>query len=129
MPLTQELPEFRFVPRGTRSGAVWINQSELTTSFIVSTDTLIENWRHGAELVATDLDPVLALNPEIVLLGTGERLRFPAQEVLAACLTRGVGIEVMDNRACARTFVVLASEGRRVAAAFMLPGDRPRAQA
>lgn len=122
MPLTQEQPDFQFVPRGTRPGAVWINQRELTASFIVSADTLIEHWHHDTVLAAADLDPILALNPEIVLLGTGERLSFPSQEVLAACLTRGVGIEVMDNRACARTFVVLAGEGRRVAAAFMLPG-------
>ena len=41
---------------------------------------------------------------------------------MAACLTRGIGIEVMDNAAAARTFNVLATEGRRVLAAFLLPG-------
>jgi len=46
--------------------------------------------------------------------------RFPSAAILAVCLTRGVGIEVMDNRAAARTFSILANEGRRVVAAFLL---------
>ena len=46
---------------------------------------------------------------------------------MAACLTRGIGIEVMDNAAAARTFNVLATEGRRVLAAFLLPGPALKA--
>ena len=57
----------------------------------------------------------------IVLLGTGLRQRFPTAAILARFLTRGVGVEVMDNAAAARTFNVLAAEGRRAVAAFMLP--------
>ena len=41
---------------------------------------------------------------------------------MAALLTRGIGLEVMDNAAAARTFNVLANEGRRVVAGFLLPG-------
>jgi uncharacterized protein len=57
-----------------------------------------------------------------VLLGTGPRQRFPSAAVMAAMLTRGVGMEVMDNAAAARTFNVLATEGRTVVGAFLLPG-------
>jgi uncharacterized protein len=53
-------------------------------------------------------------------LGTGERQVFPSAAVMAACLTRGIGIEVMTNAAAARTFNVLAGEGRRVVAGFLL---------
>lgn len=42
--------------------------------------------------------------------------------MLAACLTRGIGLEAMTNSAAARTYNVLASEGRRVALAMVLPG-------
>ena len=65
---------------------------------------------------------MLALQPALVLLGTGTRLRFPSAAVMATLLTRGIGIEVMDSAAAARTFNVLATEGRRVVAAFLLPG-------
>ena len=69
-----------------------------------------------------DLDPLLALAPEIVLLGSGETQAFPPAEVMATCLQRGIGLEAMTNAAAARTFNVLASEGRRVVAGFVLPG-------
>jgi uncharacterized protein len=69
-------------------------------------------------------EPILALQPSVVLLGTGARQQFPSQEVLATFLQRGVGIEVMDNAAAARTWDILASEGRNVVAAFIL-SDRP----
>jgi uncharacterized protein len=66
------------------------------------------------------MEPVLALMPSVVLLGCGPRLVFPSAAVMAACLTRGIGIEAMDNAAAARTFNVLASESRKVVAGFLL---------
>ena len=66
--------------------------------------------------------PVLALAPELVILGTGATQQFPSAAVMGACLTRGIGIEVMTNAAAARTFNLLASESRKVAAAILLPG-------
>ena len=85
---------------------------------------LVADWRprQVADLQVADMEPMLALEPGVVLLGSGQRLQFPAPAVMAACLTRGIGIEVMDNAAAARTFNVLATEGRRVLAAFLLPG-------
>ena len=53
---------------------------------------------------------MLALKPELVVLGTGAVQVFPPAAVMAACLTRGIGIEVMDNAAAARTFNVLAAK-------------------
>lgn len=58
----------------------------------------------------------------MILLGTGARQLFPKADVVAACLTRGIGLEAMTNAAAARTYNVLASEGRRVALAMVLPG-------
>jgi uncharacterized protein len=82
----------------------------------------VTDWRPSSidTLEIADLEPLLALEPAVVLLGSGASLRFPAPAVMAACLTRGIGIEVMDNAAAARTFNVLATEGRRVAGAFLI---------
>jgi len=122
MQLTLENPDVRYVLRGATGDSALVNDQRLTSSFILSPDTLLPDWRPGAiaDLDPADLDPLLALEPALVLLGSGGGLRFPAQAVLAACLTRGIGIEVMDNAAAARTFNVLASEGRRVAAGFLI---------
>lgn len=124
MQLTLENPDFRYLLRGADGASALVNERRLERSFILSPAQLIEDWAPGdvTRLQPADLEPALALAPAVLLLGTGERLRFPAPAVLAACLTRGVGIEAMDNAAAARTFNVLASEGRRVVAAFLLAG-------
>ena len=63
----------------------------------------------------------LLLVPELVLLGTGARQVFPPAEVMAACLSRGIGLVSMANDSAARTYHVLAGEGRRVVAGFIFP--------
>ncbi len=122
MQLNLENPDFNYFLRGVNAEGVLVNDRRLSRSFILSPSTLIEDWRpvDVAELTPEDLQPLLALKPSVVLLGSGATLRFPSQAVLAACLTQGVGIEVMDNAAAARTFNVLAAEGRPVVAGFLL---------
>jgi uncharacterized protein len=120
--LTRENPEFRYAIRAVDATGVTVNDRRLERSFILTPDTLVEDWMPSdpAALVPADLEPLLALQPALVLLGTGPRLRFPPQAVMAACLSRGIGLEAMDNAAAARTFTVLAGEGRRVVAGFLL---------
>ena len=122
MQLTLENPDFRYFLRGVGPEGVLVNEVRIGRSFILSPMTLIENWRPRGidELAADDMEPLLALQPSVVLLGTGLKQRFPSSAVMAACLTRGVGIEVMDNAAAARTFNVLATEARKVVAGFLL---------
>jgi uncharacterized protein len=122
MQLTLENPDFRYFLRGVSREGVLVNEVRIARSFILSPMTLIENWRPAGidELGAEDMESLLALQPSVVLLGTGSRQRFPASAVMAACLTRGIGIEVMDNAAAARTFNVLATEARKVVAGFLL---------
>ena len=122
MLLALENPDFRYILRGTGPDRVLVNDGALTRSFILSPQELLEDWppRTIGELEAGHVDAILALAPSLVLLGSGQRHQFPSAEVMAACLTRGIGIEVMDNAAAARTFNVLATEGRKVVAAFLL---------
>ena len=122
MQLNLEHPDHEFLLRRADGSQALVNDRHLTSSFIVSPDKLIEAWpvRDPRALSAADLEPVLALDPEVVLLGTGGHQIFPPAAVMAACLSRGVGLEVMNNAAAARTFNVLAGEGRRVVAGFVL---------
>ena len=125
MQLSHERPDYAWVVRGADARHVRVNDRVLERSFALAPDHLLEDWAPPASAVALEpahLQPLLALSPELVVLGTGGRQVFPPPAVLAACLTRGVGIEVMDNPAAARTYNVLASEGRKVVAAFILPG-------
>ena len=122
MQLTLENPDFRYTLRGADGRGALVNELRLETSFILAPNQLIEGWRPRsiADLQPEDLAPVLDLSPSVFLLGSGASLVFPPAAVMAACLTRGIGMEVMDNAAAARTFNVLATEGRKVIAAFLL---------
>ena len=124
MQLAQENPDFIYVLRGISEAGVLVNQETIARSFLLAPNAIVPDWRptSAADLAASDMDAVLALQPTLVLLGTGPKQRFPSAAVMAALLTRGIGIEVMDSGAAARTFNVLATEGRKVVAAFLLPG-------
>ena len=124
MQLILERPDYEFFLRRADGRSALVNERTLDRSFIIAPNTLIEDWpvRDPQSMVAADLNPVLALTPELVVLGTGAVQVFPPAEVMAACLTRGIGIEIMDTAAAARTFNVLAGEGRRVVAGFVI-GD------
>jgi uncharacterized protein len=124
MQLVHEQPDFDYFMRGADGRSALVNERCLTNSFIVAPDRLIEGWAVDDVLAlrAADLEPLLALEPELVLLGCGATQAFPPQEALAACLSRGIGLDAMTNAAAARTYNVLAGEGRRVVAGFILTG-------
>ncbi len=124
MQLNLDRPDFRYVLRGVGAGGVLVNDRVLQASFLMTPNAIEEHWRPrtAQELQPEDFESALALQPELIVLGTGARQRFPPAVAMAACLSRGVGLEVMDSAAACRTFNVLASEGRRVVAAFLLPG-------
>ena len=123
MQLILERPDYEFFLRRADGRGALVNERPLDRSFIIAPNSLLEDWpvRDARHLLPADLDALLDLAPELVLLGTGAFQVFPPAEVMAACLTRGIGIEIMDNAAAARTFNVLAGEGRRVVAGFVFP--------
>ncbi|MET0809408.1 MAG: Mth938-like domain-containing protein [Pseudoxanthomonas sp.] len=122
MQLNHERPDYAYALRAADGRSARVNDRVLQASFILAPNELIDAWpvADASALAPEDMAPLLALDPELVLLGTGERQLFPSAAVMAACLTRGIGIEVMTNAAAARTFNVLAGEGRRVVAGFLL---------
>ena len=122
MQLNLERPDYSWTLRGADGRHALVNERELRASFVIAPDTLLEDWpvSDASQLDAIQLEPIFAMRPELVLLGTGARQVFPPPAILAAFLTRGLGIEVMTNDAAARTYSVLAGEGRRVVAGFVI---------
>lgn len=85
----------------------------------------VQAWpvaRFGA-LDAGAFETVVALRPEVVIFGSGRRLRFVPPAALRPLIERGIGVETMDTSAACRTFAVLANEGRSVVAALLIEGD------
>ncbi|QNK01779.1 Mth938-like domain-containing protein [Dyella telluris] len=124
MDLSLDRPGSYLFVRRVDTRSITVVDRELTASFLLSPERAVENWPVNAsgQLDASHVDAILELKPEVVLLGTGERQVFPAPAFMAGLLRKGVGVEVMDNAAAARTYDLLAGESRRVVAAFILPG-------
>lgn len=103
-------------------GYVTVNQVRYESSLIVLPETVLTDWppHTVAELEAGHFTQLLALRPEVVLLGTGASFRFPHPRVSLALVQAGIGFEVMDSFAAARTYNILMGEGRQVAAALLL---------
>jgi uncharacterized protein len=116
MSLQQQLPDGTLRVRWVRVDAIGVEQQERRSSFLLGTGE-IRDWspRSHGEIDEAALDAALALQP-----GSGPRQRFLPPRLQALLLARGIGVECMDNGAAARTFNLLADEGRRVVAAFLI---------
>jgi uncharacterized protein len=112
-------------------GRITINSETLTRSLIVSPSQLIRDWapQRFADLTAAHFATLAALSPEVILIGTGATLRFPARELLTEIRLLNIGLEIMDTAAACRTYNVLMAEGREVAAGLLMisePSPRSR---
>ena len=108
------------------AGRITVNQDSYTRSVIVLPGQIVADWppQHFEDLALAHLEKLVPLSPELVILGTGRRQRFPRAELLAPLAQAGIGWEVMDTGAACRTYNILMGEGRNVAAALlMIEGD------
>lgn len=122
MQIRLDTPSGQNVIRSYECGGVTVNQETYRASVLVTPERIIPDWppqTFGA-LAPAHFEPVVALDPEIVLLGTGGRLRFPPAPLFHLLVRKGIGLEVMDTGAACRTYNVLMAEGRRVVAALLM---------
>ena len=124
MPLTEDIITSRYRISSYSDDSISINEVDYHQSLLLSAQQMLNPWpvTSISDLDQETLEPVLEMNPDVVLLGTGQRQRFPSAQVFALFGERGIGLEVMDNGALCRTFNILVAEDRAVVAAIML-GD------
>jgi len=110
------------VIRAYGDGFFQIGDTRYANSVVVTPDALIPDWAPEgfAALSADDFAQLAELKPEILVLGTGSTQRFPQHALLRPLIEARIGWEIMDSGAACRTYNVLASEGRKVAAALLL---------
>ena len=65
-------------------------------------------------------EQLAALQPELVVFGSGSRLRFAPPRLQRALMERRIGLETMDTLAACRTYNILAGEGRHVVVALLI---------
>ena len=107
---------------GYGPGWVEVNGERFTRHLIVSSAGPKLDWDCVGfdSLQASHFEQLLALEPELIIFGSGERIRFPQPQWLSALYAKRIGLETMDTQAACRTFNFLAGEGRRVVAALLL---------
>jgi uncharacterized protein len=108
--------------RAYRPGTLQINDKTLTHSVIITPNQLIEDWapQSTAELTPESLQPILALKPTVLLIGTGSAHVLLSPAIYGELINQGIGVEVMDTSAACRTYNALSAEDREVAAALII---------
>jgi uncharacterized protein len=107
---------------GYGDGYVEINQTPYAHAVLLSSDGAITEWPVPSfeSLEADHFAQMVALKPELILIGTGKKQRFPKPELLKALISAKIGFEIMDSQAACRTYNILVSEGRQVLLALLV---------
>ncbi|WP_416763466.1 Mth938-like domain-containing protein [Roseateles sp. So40a] len=101
---------------------VWVNGVEQAHSVLVPWQGQPEAWnvRRFEDLTEAHFERILALKPELVIFGSGSKIRFARPALYRGLIQARIGMETMDIGAACRTYNVLASEGRAVLAALLI---------
>ncbi len=105
-----------------QNGSIVVNDEVLTQSFVLTPTTLVRSWppQHFEALERKHFESVVSLKPQIVLFGSGTYQQFPAAEITQPLVDAGIAMEIMDTAAACRTYNILSSEDRNVAAALLM---------
>ena len=100
---------------------VIVNGQEHRRSVLVPWQGTVADWPVARfdELAASHFEALAALKPELVIFGSGPRIRFARPALLRPLIDARIGVETMDTPAACRTYNVLLAEGRSVVAALL----------
>ena len=100
---------------------VQVNETRHAAPLIVLPQQVLDTWQPASfdALTAEHFSALAELGVEIILFGTGATQRFPHPRLTRALMEKRIGLEVMDTGAACRTYNILVSEGRSVAAALL----------
>ncbi|HET6629357.1 MAG TPA: MTH938/NDUFAF3 family protein [Woeseiaceae bacterium] len=122
-------PNSSVTVRRVEPGEVRIGDRTIRQDVVITPDREILDWPSGdvAQLEEDDFASLLALEPEVIVLGTGWASVVPPRELVFAMARRGIGFEAMTTPAACRTFNILVQEERRAAAVLLLQEPVSRA--
>ena len=122
MKFAQDSQDEGYVITAYESDSIFVNGKEFNQSLIITSTQLNDSWNldNISLLTAEHIQLILAFEPELIIIGTGSKLVFPAVETYADIIQRGIGVDFMDTRAACRTYNILKSESRGVVAGLIL---------
>lgn len=120
MQFTEDKPQATYMIQAYGDGWVQIQNEALRSPFIVSAHTLIKDWgaKSFESLTPEQLEPLFALNSELILLGRNDTTHLVSGAIYQALVEHGIGFEIMTTDAACRTYTILLSENRSVAVAL-----------
>lgn len=109
-------------------GWVAINNERVESSVVVGSRGERFEWDASdfSQLGAEHFAHLASLGAELIIFGSGKRIRFPQPAWLQPLMAQRTGVETMDTPAACRTYNILASEGRHVVAALLI--EKPEGQ-
>lgn len=107
---------------GYGAGWIGVGGEKITSSVVIGSrgERLAWNCKRFDDLDASHFEQLAALQPELVIFGSGQQIRFPQGLWIKSLIEQQIGLETMDTRAACRTYNVLAGEGRKVIAALLI---------
>ena len=106
---------------GYGPGWVGVGSEKITHNVVIASSGERLPWAESFEALGpADFDKLAQLHVEVVIFGSGSRIRFPRPAWIASLAARRIGVETMDTPAACRTYNILAQEGREVAVALLL---------
>ena len=117
-------PDQSSIQTVTAHGPGWVavNGEKIQSSVVISSRGERFDWDCAAfsQLEANHFARLVELDAELIIFGSGQRLRFPQPAWFAPLMAQRVGVETMDTAAACRTYNILAAEGRHVVAALLI---------
>ena len=107
---------------GYGPGWIAVDGERIERSVVVSSGGLRIDWECNtfADLNADHFSRLADIDAELVIFGSGERIRFPVPAWLAPLISKRIGIETMDTKAACRTYNILSAVGRKVVVALLI---------
>ena len=121
MKFSQESLDQGYVITAYEAGSIKVRETDYETALLLMPEKLIGPWS-VADINALTTDKVAELvthDPEIVIIGTGEKQVFPDPQLFMPLMQSGIGYEVMSTGAACRTYNILLAEDRQVLAALI----------
>lgn len=122
MRYTEDKSDAQYQIEAMTAQSITINKQEYSSSFILAPNEGVQPWPVYAieEITTETIQPILVLNPDILLIGTGEKSIIIPPRLLAPLYEKNISVECMNTHAACRTYTVLIAENRPVVAAFIM---------
>jgi len=106
---------------GIEPDYVVVQKKKINSSHIIAPDALVKwDLRTFSELTVEHIALITTLNPEVIILGTGEQHLLPEKPILKALVETGIGYEIMNTSAACRTYNILIAEDRRAVVGLII---------